>query len=112
MDMTVSEPHTQSKAAQSSARLSRMLCFATYSAGLAFTRVYKPLLELLGLTYPQYLVMVVLWEKDGLTVSEIGEQLFLDSGTLTPLLKRLQAAGLVERGRDPKDERQVRVSLT
>jgi DNA-binding MarR family transcriptional regulator len=89
-----------------------MLCFATYSAGLAFTRVYKPLLEPLGLTYPQYLVMVVLWEKDGLTVSEIGEQLFLDSGTLTPLLKRLQAAGLVERGRDPKDERQVRVSLT
>jgi DNA-binding MarR family transcriptional regulator len=89
-----------------------MLCFATYSAGLAFNRVYKPLLEPLGLTYPQYLVMLVLWDAEGLTVSDIGKQLFLDSGTLTPLLKRLQAAGLIERTRDANDERQVRVSLT
>jgi DNA-binding MarR family transcriptional regulator len=89
-----------------------MLCFATYSAGLAFNRVYKPLLEPLGLTYPQYLVMLVLWDEEGLTVSDIGEQLFLDSGTLTPLLKRLQAAGLIERTRDANDERQVRISLT
>jgi DNA-binding MarR family transcriptional regulator len=93
-------------------RLNRMLCFATYSAGLAFNRVYKPLLEPLGLTYPQYLVMLVLWDEEGLTVGDIGDRLFLDSGTLTPLLKRLQAAGLVARTRDAKDERLVRVHLT
>ncbi len=74
--------------------------------------MYKPLLEPLGLTYPQYLVMLVLWDEEGLTVSDISERLFLDSGTLTPLLKRLQAAGVIERTRDANDERQVRVSLT
>ncbi len=93
-------------------KLSDQLCFATYAAAHAFTRVYKPLLDPLGLTYPQYLVMLVLWEQDNITVREIGEKLFLDSGTLTPLLKRLQAAGLVERTRDTKDERQVRITLT
>lgn len=93
-------------------KLSDQLCFATYAAAHAFTRVYKPLLDPLGLTYPQYLVMLVLWEQANITVNDMGEQLFLDSGTLTPLLKRLQAASLVERTRDTKDERQVRITLT
>lgn len=93
-------------------RLAEFLCFAVYSANHAFNRVYKPLLDDLGLTYPQYLAMVILWEKDSQTVGEIGERLFLDSSTLTPLLKRLEANGLVHRFRDAKDERVVRVSLT
>ncbi len=88
------------------------LCFAVYSIGLAFNRVYKPLLDELGLTYPQYLVMTVLWAKDDQTVGEVGETLFLDSSTLTPLLKRLEAAGSISRSRDPVDERQVRIRLT
>ena len=92
--------------------LASQLCFAVYSTAHALNRVYKPLLEGLGLTYPQYLVMLILWERDGLTVSEIGERLHLDSGTLTPLLKRLEGAGLVRRARDAEDERQVRVALT
>jgi DNA-binding MarR family transcriptional regulator len=92
--------------------LDEFLCFAVYSLGHAFNRAYKPLLERIGLTYPQYVVMVVLWERDNLTVTELGERLHLDSGTLTPLLKRLEAAGLVERARDREDERQVRISLT
>jgi DNA-binding MarR family transcriptional regulator len=92
--------------------LSRQLCFAVYATAHAFNRFYKPLLEPLGLTYPQYLVMLVLWEQDGLTVKEIGHQLHLDSGTLSPLLKRLQAMGYVQRSRDLPDERQVRVALT
>ena len=92
--------------------LSNQLCFAIYSAGHAFNRVYKPLLDRLGLTYPQYLVMLVLWERDGLSVKEIGERLFLDSGTLTPLLKRLEVAHLVKRTRSAADERQVLVALT
>ena len=96
----------------SSARLSRMLCFAIYSASHAFTRVYKPLLDRVGLTYPQYLVLLVLCEEDNLTVKQIGERLFLDSGTLTPLLKRLEAAGFLRRARDGQNERQVRVTLT
>ena len=93
-------------------KLSDQLCFVTYSAAHAFNRVYKPLLDPLGLTYPQYLVLLVLWEGDNITVKEIGQRLFLDSGTLTPLLKRLQAAGIVERTRDTEDERQVRITLT
>ncbi|MDM0017499.1 MarR family winged helix-turn-helix transcriptional regulator [Variovorax saccharolyticus] len=93
-------------------KLDNQLCFAVYSASLAMTRLYKPLLEKLGLTYPQYLVLLVLWERDGLTVSELGERLSLDSGTLTPLLKRLEANGLVARIRDVADERRVHVSLT
>ncbi|MDB5893247.1 MAG: MarR family transcriptional regulator [Rhodoferax sp.] len=92
--------------------LDNQLCFALYSASLAMTKVYKPLLEELGLTYPQYLAMLVLWERDGLMVSELGERLHLDSGTLTPLLKRLEAAGLVARVRDVADERRVHVRLT
>lgn len=92
--------------------LSNQMCFAVYSTAHALNRVYKPLLDPLGLTYPQYLVMLVLWEGDGLTVKEIGERLHLDSGTLTPLLKRLQTAGLLRRERDTADERQVRIGLT
>ena len=88
------------------------LCFAVYSTGHAFNRVYKPLLDQVGLTYPQYLVMVALWSKDGQTVGELGDTLFLESSTLTPLLKRLEALGHVTRERDPADERQVRVRLT
>ena len=93
-------------------KLDNQLCFAIYSTSLAMTRLYKPLLDKLGLTYPQYLVMLALWERDGLTVSELGERLFLDSGTLTPLLKRLEAAGLLVRLRDVQDERRVRITLT
>ena len=93
-------------------RLDTQLCFALYAASLTMTKLYKPLLEPLGLTYPQYLVMLVLWEGDGITVSQLGERLALDSGTLTPLLKRLQAAALVQRLRDAADERRVLLQLT
>ena len=93
-------------------QLDNQLCFALYSTSLAMTRLYKPLLEELGLTYPQYLAMLVLWEKDGLMVSELGERLYLDSGTLTPLLKRLEASGLVVRLRDVADERRVHITLS
>ena len=93
-------------------RLDNQICFAVYSAAHAFNRVYKPLLDRLGLTYPQYLVMLALWERDGVPVKEIGERLFLDSGTLTPLLKRLEQAGLVRRTRSTEDERQVLIGLT
>ena len=92
--------------------LDNQLCFALYSTSLAMTKLYKPLLEELGLTYPQYLVMLVLWEGDGLMVSELGQRLCLDSGTLTPLLKRLEASGLVSRMRDAEDERRVHIHLT
>jgi DNA-binding MarR family transcriptional regulator len=92
--------------------LSNFLCFAVYSANSAIGRAYKPILDRLGLTYPQYLAMVCLWKKDGQTVGEIGEQLLLETSTLTPLLKRLEAAGFVKRTRDPQDERVVRISLT
>ena len=93
-------------------RLDNQLCFALYSTSLAMTKMYKPMLEAIRLTYPQYLAMLVLWEEDGLTVSEIGERLLLDSGTLTPLLKRMEATGLLVRLRDTEDERRVRVKLT
>ena len=92
--------------------LDHQFCFALYSASHAMTRTYKPMLDRLGLTYPQYLVMLVLWEQDAILVKEIGARLFLDSGTLTPLLKRLEANGLVGRVRDPHDERQVRITLS
>jgi DNA-binding MarR family transcriptional regulator len=92
--------------------LDNQLCFALYSASLAMTKLYKPMLDELGLTYPQYLVMLALWEHDGLMVSELGERLSLDSGTLTPLLKRLEAAGFVSRVRDVQDERRVHITLT
>ncbi|MDB5928553.1 MAG: transcriptional regulator, MarR family [Polaromonas sp.] len=93
-------------------QLDNQLCFALYSTSLAMTRLYKPLLDELGLTYPQYLVLLVLWEHDGLTVSALGERLFLDSGTLTPLLKRMEASGLVTRLRAVDDERRVHITLT
>lgn len=93
-------------------KIDNFVCFALYSAGHAFTRLYKPLLDPLGLTYPQYLVMVVLWEEDDRTVGEIGEKLLLESSTLTPLLKRLETSGMVRRTRDRDDERVVRIQLT
>ncbi len=92
--------------------LDNQLCFALYSASLAMTKLYKPLLGALGLTYPQYLVLMVLWENDGASVSELGERLSLDSGTLTPLLKRMQASGWIERVRSAEDERRVHIHLT
>ena len=93
-------------------KLAEFLCFAVYSTSHAFNRVYKPLLDKLGLTYPQYLTMVLLWEQDDQTVGSLGEKLFLESSTLTPLLKRLEGLGHIRRMRSPEDERQVRVSLT
>jgi DNA-binding MarR family transcriptional regulator len=93
-------------------KLDLQLCFALYSTSLAMTKLYKPLLAPLGLTYPQYLAMLVLWEQDGVGVGELGERLFLDSGTLTPLLKRMESAGWVRRERAADDERRVVVSLT
>ncbi len=95
-----------------SLKLDNQLCFALYSTQLAMNKLYRGLLKALDLTYPQYLVMLVLWEQDQRTVSDIGERLFLDSATLTPLLKRLEAAGLVSRRRDTADERQVVIRLT
>lgn len=92
--------------------LGNQICFAVYSTAHAFNRVYKPLLNRLGLTYPQYLVMMVLWERDGVPLKDIGEKLFLDSGTLTPLLKRMEAASLIRRTRSTEDERQVLIALT
>ena len=110
--MMSNAPRRSRDATQQWLALDRQLCFAIYSASLAMTKVYKPLLEPLGLTYPQYLVMLVLWQGDGITVSQIGERLALDSGTLTPLLKRLEASGLVQRLRDTTDERRVLLQLT
>lgn len=103
---------TEPAAASPALRLDDFLCFAVYTAGHAFNRLYKPLLDRYGLTYPQYLVMVALARRDDQTVGELGGQLFLESNTLTPLIKRLEAAGLVTRQRDAKDERVVRVRLT
>jgi len=102
----------QSNATDPALLLDNQLCFALYSTSLAMTKLYKPLLEEVGLTYPQYLVMLVLWERDGVTVSELGQRLFLDTGTLTPLLKRLEAAGLISRIRAVEDERRVHITLT
>ena len=93
-------------------RLDNQLCFALYSTSLTMTKLYKPVLERLGLTYPQYLVMLALWEAAPLKVSDLGARLFLDSGTLTPLLKRMQASGWLLRERDSADERRVLVSLS
>ena len=95
-----------------SPRIEDLLCFSVYSAGLAFNQLYRPLLDDIGLTYPQFLVMVALWNHEGCSVKELGEALFLDSSTLTPLLKRLEAAGLITRLRNPKDERQVLLRVT
>ncbi len=92
--------------------LDNQLCFALHSTSLLMTKVYKPLLQALGLTYPQYLAMMVLWEEDGLTVGEISSRLLTDPGSLTPLLKRLEAEGLLSRTRSREDERVVVVELT
>ena len=93
-------------------QLDQQLCFALYSTSLLVTKLYKPQLDALGLTYPQYLVMMVLWEHDDQVVTELGARLGLDSGTLTPLLKRMEAKGWLTRARDSADERRVRVRLT
>ncbi len=92
--------------------LDEQLCFAVYAANMAIQRSYKPMLDRLGLTYPQYLALHVLWEEDGRTIGAIAQRLSLESSTVTPLVKRLEAAGLLMRERDPQDERQVRVRLT
>ena len=92
--------------------LDHQLCFSLYSASMAISRAYKPMLDALGLTYPQYLVLHALWEQDGRTIGEIAERLGLESSTITPLVKRLESAGLVTRARNPDDERQVQVRLT
>ncbi|MHC8395286.1 MarR family winged helix-turn-helix transcriptional regulator [Pseudomonas sp. LB3P93] len=93
-------------------KLSDFLCFAVYSTNLAFGKAYKPILEHLGLTYTQYITIVALWEQDNQTVGSLGEKLFLESNTLTPILKKLEAMGFLQRQRDPEDERQVRINLT
>jgi DNA-binding MarR family transcriptional regulator len=113
-DATASVPDTAAGMARADAwlALDKQLCFALYSASLAMTKMYKPLLAPLGLTYPQYLVMLALWEEDAQSVSALGDKLGLDSGTLTPLLKRLQAQGDISRERDAVDERRVIVRLT
>ena len=103
---------TRKSSADTPLRLDNQICFAVYSAAHAFNRVYKPLLDRLKLTYPQYLVMLVLWERDNVPVKDIGERLFLDSGTLTPLLKRMETAQLIRRTRSTEDERQVLIALT
>ncbi len=97
---------------QNTPQLSDFLCFAVYSANLAFGKAYKPILDKLGLTYTQYIAIIALWEEDNQTVSGLGEKLFLESNTLTPILKKLEAMGYVHRARDAADERQVRVGLT
>jgi len=103
---TLSPPQTQAP------RLDDQLCFALYSTSLAMSKLYRKLLRKMGLTYSQYLVMMVLWEQNELTVSAVGERLFLDSATLTPLLKRMEQADLLNRVRAAADERQVIISLT
>lgn len=112
---TKTKTRTQAAAAKAAGdhlRLDNQLCFALYAASGLVTRAYRPLLEPLGLTYPQYLVMLVLWEQAPRTVKALGQALELDSGTLTPLLKRLDAAGFVTRARDAEDERRVQIALT
>ncbi|MEW4369222.1 MarR family winged helix-turn-helix transcriptional regulator [Paenibacillus kandeliae] len=105
MDTSKEYPHPQLK-------LENQLCFAIYASSREMTKMYQPLLENLGLTYSQYLVMLVLWEQQECTVKELGTALYLDSGTLTPLLKRLEAAGLIVRKRSTEDERKVHITLT
>lgn len=107
---TTASPETTP--AKGGKKLSNFLCFAIYSANLAFGRAYKPLLDKLGLTYTQYVTLVALSEEDDQTVSMLGEKLFLESNTLTPILKKLEADGYLQRRRDPSDERQVRLTLT
>jgi MarR family transcriptional regulator, organic hydroperoxide resistance regulator len=103
---------TPAKSPSDSRKLPKFLCFAVYSANLAFGRVYKPILDGLGLTYTQYIALVALGDEDDQTVGALGEKLFLESNTLTPILKKLESSAYVERRRDPADERQVRIRLT
>ena len=105
--MTTAEPISPAELG-----LSDYLCFAVYSANLAIGRAYRRVLDVLGLTYPQYIALIALWEQDGQTVTGLGEKLFLESNTLTPLLKKMEAAGYLRRERGQADERQVLVSLT
>ena len=93
-------------------RLADFMCFSVYSANLAYSRVYRPVLEKLGVTYPQYIAIVSLWEEDNQTVNELSEKLFLEPSTVTPMLKKLEAQGYLTRTRDEKDERVVRIALT
>ena len=94
------------------AKLADFMCFSIYSANLAYSRVYKPVLQRLGVTYPQYLTIIALWEEDQQTVKSLSEKLFLEPSTMTPMLQRLEAMGYVRRARDTEDERSVRVALT
>lgn len=103
---------TDKNAGPAMPKLADFLCFAVYSANLAYGRAYKPILDALGVTYTQWIAIVALWEEDALTVGALGERLFLESNTLTPILKKLEALGFVQRRRDPGDERQVIVTLT
>ncbi|KQQ56925.1 MarR family transcriptional regulator [Pseudomonas sp. Leaf127] len=105
-------PKTDDTPACDALRLDNQLCFALYSTSLSMTKVYKPLLQALGLTYPQYLAMLVLWEQDGLTVGDVSTRLLTDPGSLTPLLKRLESEGLISRTRSKQDERVVLLHLT
>ncbi|MET0528830.1 MAG: MarR family transcriptional regulator [Microvirga sp.] len=108
----VNAPTEQGEILRDPLLLDNQLCYALYAAAHRMTKSYRPMLERMGLTYPQYLVLLVLWETDGITVSEIGRRLRLDSGTLTPVLKRLETAGLVLRSRRRTDEREVEIALT
>ncbi|GAC1045441.1 MarR family winged helix-turn-helix transcriptional regulator [Rhizobium sp. No.120] len=108
----MSHENNQAAAADDELKLDNQLCFALYATVHSYNKIYKPLLDPMELTYPQYLVMLVLWQRDDLTVKELGQRLLLDSSTLTPLLKRLETAGRVRRTRDLEDERQVRITLT
>jgi MarR family transcriptional regulator, organic hydroperoxide resistance regulator len=110
--MNPADPQESQAQSSTSPRLADFLCFAIYSANLAYGRAYKPILDELGLTYTQYIAIVALWEQDNQTVSGLGAQLFLESNTLTPILKKLEGMGYLRRQRDPSDERQVIISLT
>jgi len=111
-EQAVQETRARARGGNPPVALDDQLCYALYSAGIAIQRLYKPYLDELGLTYPQYLVLNVLWREDAQTVGSIAEKLALESSTLTPLLKRLEAAGLVQRRRNPRNERQVVIALT
>jgi DNA-binding MarR family transcriptional regulator len=111
-EATREAPEAEAERTRDPLLLDNQLCYALYAAAHRMTKSYRPLLERIGLTYPQYLVLMVLWETDGVTVSEIGRRLRLDSGTLTPVLKRLEAAGLLQRNRRRSDEREVEIALT
>ena len=108
-DQTITPLDAQS---QKALQLDQQLCFALYSTSLAMTKVYKPLLDKLGLTYPQYLIMLILWQNDGLALKDVGEQLQIDSGALTPVIKRMEAMGLLVRTRNPHNERTLEIRLS